>query len=903
MRKIEVEQGNEFRIYGRRIIENDIFLNAYEQAASILEDIVVASEEENTSSSKVTYKSPPDFLNNIIAFTGERGQGKSSAMASFTNTLTDGISSSAIIKFFDHTKVHTFIKLDKIDPTTFDSINNILEVIVARLFNSFEELYNEHKSKINIDTKNTIMKLFEKAYESICLGRNANLLANIEMAYETNIQKLAYVSNGTNLQNSICNLIQEYLNLYQKIHAINKAPFLIVPIDDLDILIDYAYQMSEQIRKYLVIPNVVIIMAVNMDQLKLCARNQFYENLSSMKVDGNEAELYDLTTDMAAKYIDKLIPDGRKIALPVISTFEESGGEAISLVYEKVHENRQRENLLEKYNGKGLQDTLLGFIFDRTQIVFVPRKKSFGVHPIIPSTLRELVNLLSVLGKMTPLPEKKEGSYQDILLQNLLVFEHFFINTWCASNLDHGNMEIIEKISRESPLNKNRYVVSQVMDIVEKAKMYTTDRTSPLRPSNYALMTLKDKISDNKSDSLLNSLGDVMLLMDILSSRYVNHQTQSLVFAIKVIYTITLKRILLTQNAQSSKERPSEPSTFHQFLGSRLWSETFVGLLRDNRDKFEFDPSEVLFSNESENKQYASSVKEDEFPKVLQLVYLCDFIVKNPIIPIPDYSRTLYSSNNTMLKARFNLSNLLISAVDYEYLPYKTGLKYDKEYEKYLDMFREGIEKDPLQLILSNYELIELIQTNYPLYARNSKDPMNEGQYLDDFINFLNELLGNISYFSENEKSKTIIKESFRLSLVEIFAVCRDSRIEARIIAEDDWGNLEPRWQKRYDNAKNKVSETIDSPRKQRPSRQARISEVCTSLYFQQSVRNLANILAYYAKSVYFGDELKNMVRDLYAKSAVIISRDGKSAKITKTMLNDFNECVDKFNSILDKPN
>lgn len=244
MKQIKVEQGNEFRIYGRRIIEDDIFLNAYEQAAAILEDIVIASEKENISSSQGTYIPPPDFLNNIIAFTGERGQGKSSAMVAFTNTLTDGISSSAIIKFYDHTKAHTFIKLDKIDPTTFDSINNILEVIVARLFNSFEELYKENKKKINIDTKNTIMQLFEKAYESICLGRNTKLLANIEMDYETNIQKLAYVSNGTSLQNTICNLIQEYLKLYQNVNEIDKAPFLIVPIDDLDINIDYAYQMA-----------------------------------------------------------------------------------------------------------------------------------------------------------------------------------------------------------------------------------------------------------------------------------------------------------------------------------------------------------------------------------------------------------------------------------------------------------------------------------------------------------------------------------------------------------------------------------------------------------------------------------------------------------------------------------
>jgi|GEM_PF-3476220 hypothetical protein len=911
MKQIEVEQGNEFRIYGRRIVENDIFLNAYEQAAAILEDIVTASEKENSSSLQDTYMPPPDFLNNIIAFTGERGQGKSSAMAAFTNTLTDGICSSAIIKFSNHTKAHTFIKLNKIDPTTFDSTNNLLEVVVARLFNSFETLYKNNKSKINADSKNEIMQLFEKAYESICLGRNAKLLGNLEMDYETNIQKLAYVSNGTSLQTTICKLIQKYLELYRKIHESDRIPYLIVPIDDLDINIEYAYKMAEQIRKYLIIPNVVIIMAINIEQLKLCARNQFYENLSSMKTDKNEKELDARAANMAAKYIDKLIPDGRKIGLPIISTFEESGRDAISLIYN----NSQGENLLRKYKGKGLQDTLLGFIFDRTKIVFVPRKKSFGVHPIIPSTLRELVNLLSVLGKMTSLPEKKEGSYKDILLQNLHVFENFFINTWCTNNLDYGNMEIIQKINRESPLNMHRYVISKLMDIIEKTDIYTTDKKSPLLPSEYALTTLKDRISHKKADPLLNNLGDVMLLLDILSYRYVSHQIQSLAFAIKVIYTITLKRILLTQDEHSSQERPSDPSTFHKFLGSSLWSETTVGLLRDNRDVFEFIPSVTLFGDESENRKKASSIKEDEYSKVLQLAYLCDFPVESSRVPIPEYSRSLYPGNSSIVKeARFNLSNLLISAVDYEYLPYKTGLNYSADYKKYLEMFKNGIDEDSLLLILSNYELIELIQTDFSLYNRAAKEGMTEGEYLNDFIHFLNKLLHNISYFSENEKSKVLIENLFQQSLVKIFADSRENINEARdnkskslersvvrILAEDDWDNLEPKFRKRYNTAKNTVSRTIDNPRENPPSGQAEIGEVCSAPYFQKSVLNLAYILAHYGNRqdspVPFDDELKNTVRDLYAKSAVIISRDGRGAKITESMWIAFNECVNKINS------
>lgn len=51
-----------------------------------------------------------------------------------------------------------------------------------------------------------------------------------------------------------------------------KNAILLVPVDDIDLHSKAATDMVEQIRKYLVLPNVVVLMAVKMSQLSKLKR-------------------------------------------------------------------------------------------------------------------------------------------------------------------------------------------------------------------------------------------------------------------------------------------------------------------------------------------------------------------------------------------------------------------------------------------------------------------------------------------------------------------------------------------------------------------------------------------------------------------------------------------------------
>ena len=57
----------------------------------------------------------------------------------------------------------------------------------------------------------------------------------------------------------------------------NGKKKLLIAIDDLDLCNANAYKMAEQIRKYLIIPDVVIIMALKIEQLQMCVQEENFK--------------------------------------------------------------------------------------------------------------------------------------------------------------------------------------------------------------------------------------------------------------------------------------------------------------------------------------------------------------------------------------------------------------------------------------------------------------------------------------------------------------------------------------------------------------------------------------------------------------------------------------------------
>ena len=111
--------------------------------------------------------------NNVILFTADRGQGKTSAMNTFASLLKQANSK----KFFSENnclKGKEYEVLGIIDPTMMNQSESIVRVFLSRLFSQFEEKVREEEKKERSDSESPkgreridLLKLFSKCYDNI----------------------------------------------------------------------------------------------------------------------------------------------------------------------------------------------------------------------------------------------------------------------------------------------------------------------------------------------------------------------------------------------------------------------------------------------------------------------------------------------------------------------------------------------------------------------------------------------------------------------------------------------------------------------------------------------------------------------------------------------------------------
>ena len=144
MSVITISKGEEFKISIKdELREDDIFINEYQRAADMLDEIAGASMQEEGLGTSWSWERG-DFENNIIAFCGERGEGKSSAMLTFVNAVCKpGGRKSKIFASSQNLQNAYFAEPVLIDPSLFDEVHNVLEIVLAKIFNKFYEKYNE----------------------------------------------------------------------------------------------------------------------------------------------------------------------------------------------------------------------------------------------------------------------------------------------------------------------------------------------------------------------------------------------------------------------------------------------------------------------------------------------------------------------------------------------------------------------------------------------------------------------------------------------------------------------------------------------------------------------------------------------------------------------------------------
>lgn len=451
------------------------YKNAFDSLSSYLKVLKTKDEEEN------------EPLNNIFAFIGERGAGKTSCMLSVANELTNK-SENSILDNYQEVKKLTFHKLSMIDPSFFDEKHGIIAEILASLYNEYRIT---EKSNNSFEKTEILGKFADLQKDFNCL-----LASDAEKPYD-DLEQLVSLSAAVNLRANFGELVTMFMKYIGK-----PDGKLIIMIDDIDLHTNQATIMVEQIRKYLVQPNVVILLAIKLDQLAMLKRQQYTIEYKVLLEKGKVSE--EVIDEMVERYLTKLIPFDQRIFMPKAQEF---------LGWELTIKSIQGET--EDFSS--VRMAIPELIFRKTRYLFY--NTALKTSYIVPRNLRELRSLLKLLVGM---PKSNTANNKE-------QFKKYFFENWVLNNL-------------------NTEQTNCIYDLLKVTDAFLFNAAA-LRIIKKQFFLERDMVLDNSEISnILNennvvyniSLGDVMAIISYLEKQDQPVEKLHFLFMIRSIYSMRL---------------------------------------------------------------------------------------------------------------------------------------------------------------------------------------------------------------------------------------------------------------------------------------------------------------------------------------------------------------------------
>jgi ABC-type dipeptide/oligopeptide/nickel transport system ATPase component len=515
------------------VLKNSIFSDQYNKALSVIDDYVGFSSKiregkrcaGNEKTGALNFSDSVDNNNNIFAFVGERGSGKTSCMMSVVNLLLKEKSRRDFIKG-ENLRLNNFYGLDLIDPSFFDDKHNILAVFVAQLYKQYKERerYEPSSYSDNLNQKRTLLERFSETQ------KNLSCILDKQQEQTEDLERLVALAAAVNLKQNIRELVDAFLEYIGK-----KDSILLLAIDDIDLHSREATEMVEQIRKYLIHPNIVILMAVKLDQLAMLKRLQYTQEYEKLLKEG-AAMTSDLIEEMTERYMTKLVPHNQRIFLPDVEAY----------IFARLKIEPKKENEVEEYSS--IRHAVLELIFQKTRYLFY--NTSTNTSYIVPRNLRELRMLMKLLKGM-PNFRDCDSQKQEQNTYNKQLFKKYFFESWVINNLNSKEQQYVNEILQVTDAAQINHRVLKVLSesFPDFFKSILEKVTSVEREIGYI---------QREGNMVYNiSLGDVLGVIDLLERQYTDLHSSRFLFILKSIYSMRLYEYY-DEKTEAYKQQNSE---------------------------------------------------------------------------------------------------------------------------------------------------------------------------------------------------------------------------------------------------------------------------------------------------------------------------------------------------------
>lgn len=379
--------------------ENSTFSEVYKKAEQCFKQIL-SHEDGELGDLDQPFK-PLNSHSNILAFVGDRGSGKTSAMISFVKACVEG----KLPVFDARERQCVFYMLPIVEPSRLSQKETIVASVVAQIYSELEDYLRGSSGKtIDQALVTQIANQCAKVREAV----RTQGLSPQDLLQESvdDFSQLSLLAQTKRLRESLRQLIDSYLKLRGQ--DARGHPVLILPVDDIDTSIPNAYRLTEELQNHLAIPNVVVTLALKTEQLSDALEQQFISEFRDLC---QAQRLMDTRSlEMATKYLQKFIPPQRRIEMPALELYSVA---------------RCRVSLDHK-TSQPLTHLFFSLVTDKTGILLVEDKE--GGHPLIPRNLRALHQTLLFLQGMENVSELKGAQGRRTLLSQLDSLESWLLD-------------------------------------------------------------------------------------------------------------------------------------------------------------------------------------------------------------------------------------------------------------------------------------------------------------------------------------------------------------------------------------------------------------------------------------------------------------------------------------------
>lgn len=347
---------NRLRIETVDDFENSLFARQYEEASALISEIIANNELVEKDFKDMRWLKFEFY--NIVPFLGGRGTGKTSAMFSYSTLLRNykyylerektnvevtcndiadvergagycpllegkdvkkAYKNNTGIKIFllknipVSCEVPSFLVLDSVDASMLGNDKGVLEVILAKMWTYYNQELKSGQWDIEVEKQTEIAKLFSDLRQDY-----QRYLKNSDDKEISNIKQLSNLAGTLNFRTTFQKLLKVFLKLFSN----GSKKYLVLMLDDIDMAGKSIFKVLEQLRLFLCIPNIIILLTADLKRLKQIVGNYYCDVYITDKWNWDKSSVSQsmirLRDEFVDDYLGKIMPSNMRVFMPDI---------------------------------------------------------------------------------------------------------------------------------------------------------------------------------------------------------------------------------------------------------------------------------------------------------------------------------------------------------------------------------------------------------------------------------------------------------------------------------------------------------------------------------------------------------------------------------------------------------